>query len=450
MSAFQPVTAPFGLANTEDLMELYPDQGSRPTADDSIDIDLDLTTDPLENVDDDEMIEDPELSLDSTEYQDIEAEYDEQMVDEGEEHNVLQDATEDVYQEHDEDLDDVDDDELGNGLDVEAGVIDQPLELDQGRSSITPQDATQQAAQTEGHIGFLIQSDMEPDAHGAPEESQELVGQDQVHEPPVVQNSLLSSTDAQSPPQTAPKGNTYVSGDRIEEPTQTNQSSSDGHASGSQRLQGTVGPSQIIDPEDQLQPDPSETFTTGPLEVVSGSIEKIGSVAAEAHSTGVPYAGATVINNASPKRSTTEPSFIHEDVSTSSGIGQTDSKSPSTGVSHQHQRDAGAAVVPQADLEQEVEASQEASYLHAVVVSYQENEMFLFPPAAEDQDDNQTYCLTNETLAADPIQDLLKECRHVLEGSLNDQEELEIEIEDLGLKIGEVSDAATIKRRVHC
>lgn len=82
---------------------------------------------------------------------------------------------------------------------------------------------------------------------------------------------------------------------------------------------------------------------------------------------------------------------------------------------------------------------QHPPYVHPVVVVYQDNEMSLFPPIDQDQEHSQTYLLHDETHAAGSINYLLGACRSVLGESISEQDELEIQIEDLGLHLSEVN-----------
>ena len=76
--------------------------------------------------------------------------------------------------------------------------------------------------------------------------------------------------------------------------------------------------------------------------------------------------------------------------------------------------------------------------LHPVIVVYQESEILLFPPHKHDGEQAETYFLEDESLAAQTIQALLQACRLVLADSINDHDELELQINSLGLEIREV------------
>lgn len=78
-------------------------------------------------------------------------------------------------------------------------------------------------------------------------------------------------------------------------------------------------------------------------------------------------------------------------------------------------------------------------YVHPVIVVYQENKISLFPPKDQDDERDSTYFLEEEQLASDTIRNLLGACRSVLGESISGQDELAIDIGDLGLHISEVN-----------
>ena len=80
----------------------------------------------------------------------------------------------------------------------------------------------------------------------------------------------------------------------------------------------------------------------------------------------------------------------------------------------------------------------QSTHLHPVVVVYQESEMFLFPPP-QDNEQSQTYFLQDESVANESMSELLQECRNLLGRSISENDELEIEIPLLNLRLGEVS-----------
>ena len=88
---------------------------------------------------------------------------------------------------------------------------------------------------------------------------------------------------------------------------------------------------------------------------------------------------------------------------------------------------------------QEEDSFNGPAHLHPVVLDYQGDEMFLFPPMDQTGDHAATFLLTDEQLAYSTIGNLLEACRAVLTGSLSEQDELMININDLDLHISEVS-----------
>jgi hypothetical protein len=74
--------------------------------------------------------------------------------------------------------------------------------------------------------------------------------------------------------------------------------------------------------------------------------------------------------------------------------------------------------------------------LHPVTVLYHENQISLFPPREEN--DAQTYFLEDESIAHQSIYELLQACRTVLGDTIREEDELEMDIAELGLCISEV------------
>lgn len=75
------------------------------------------------------------------------------------------------------------------------------------------------------------------------------------------------------------------------------------------------------------------------------------------------------------------------------------------------------------------------SSLHPVIVTYLDNEISLFPPREQDQ--SETFFLQDESIAYQTIGELLQACRTVLGETIRDEDELEMDIADLGLCISE-------------
>ena len=83
--------------------------------------------------------------------------------------------------------------------------------------------------------------------------------------------------------------------------------------------------------------------------------------------------------------------------------------------------------------------SREPAHVHPVVVLYQDNEISLFPPIDSDDEHTNTYFLQNEQVAGDSIKALFGALRSILGESISEQEELMLDINDLGLHISEVN-----------
>ena len=88
----------------------------------------------------------------------------------------------------------------------------------------------------------------------------------------------------------------------------------------------------------------------------------------------------------------------------------------------------------------EIDAAPTTSpYLHPVVVRYRGNDIFLFPPMEQDQENSVEYFLDDESYMGECINELLVAMRSVLADDVSEQDELEISIDALGLDICEVS-----------
>ncbi|KAF2104346.1 hypothetical protein NA57DRAFT_51178 [Rhizodiscina lignyota] len=74
---------------------------------------------------------------------------------------------------------------------------------------------------------------------------------------------------------------------------------------------------------------------------------------------------------------------------------------------------------------------------HSVIVLYEGAEISLFPP--REHDESETYFLGDASLASRSIGDLLNACREVLGDTISEEQELQLEIRDLDLTIGEES-----------
>lgn len=88
---------------------------------------------------------------------------------------------------------------------------------------------------------------------------------------------------------------------------------------------------------------------------------------------------------------------------------------------------------------QEEDSPNSLAHLHPIVLDYQGDEMFLFPPVDQTEEHAATFLLADEQLAYSTIENLLEACRCVLKENLSEQDELMINIDDLDLHISEVS-----------
>ncbi|KAL9011269.1 MAG: hypothetical protein Q9173_003877 [Seirophora scorigena] len=420
MSASRSLTSSPDPTSAEDPMDFYPDQGNHLSAGDGIDIDLDFSTEPPQDIDDDEMIEQPEIGVGQTEYLDSDPEHDERMADEtGVDDRILLDAGEDAFHGPDEDLDDFSG-EPHDGPAMSPASEDLSL-LCQSRNDTISQNRTQQTAQ---NADSLTHSGKEPNASGAHGGTQETAGQRQIDRQPLFQGSSLPYTDGPPTREMSPEEETCGDQSPATKLNQDTKSLLDEQTFRRQSLQGAVGDSQVVGPDDPLRPIQFDVFPADSPNAVSESTGRPEWLTANAYS--------ACGNDAMPSGDDGSSQFISsegtarpEEFSTSDAIAQADETLSRNSDFHDINQDLDSDISTEKNHSQHVENYKESPYIHAVLITYQESEMFLFPPAAEDQDNNQTYFLTDETLASESIQFLLRECRHVLEGSISEGEELE-------------------------
>jgi hypothetical protein len=81
----------------------------------------------------------------------------------------------------------------------------------------------------------------------------------------------------------------------------------------------------------------------------------------------------------------------------------------------------------------------DSSPLHPVLVGYQDNTFFLFPPIGQDEEHSKAYFLPDKRLADDSISNILGAFRSVLGGNISEHDNLTISIDTLDLDISEVS-----------
>ncbi|KAL9602388.1 MAG: hypothetical protein Q9179_002545 [Wetmoreana sp. 5 TL-2023] len=405
-------------------MELYPDAESHQMADDGVDVDLDLTSDPPRNTDDHEMIEDPDVDAKQGIQLNTGLGSDEQMIDEADQDGgILNGTITNVLSEYDDDLEDFEIAEPTDDPDVavnDAGHPPQPAENNlTAKSQIFIRQNTDNQSQAD-HYTYRHQAHDDPNSSG---DIQPAVGQDLTDQVDTFrQSSVTASGEFESPVSEAQSSLAESSG--IE----------------SQKSQGTVAE----------QPTPSPFGHTHQTQ--SGVPHTSWSTKATRSLNHVDAQGETTIEISSEEKGNYSTSFadhaglgdsaspfqLHgKSLAAIASKNQTPTLSSRGEIPHESQVDSAEQVDSVTHGTFEDDAIQETSYLHPVVVLYQENEMHLFPPTQAEQDQNQTYFLSDETLAGGPIGNLFNECRNVLGDSIGDQEELEISFEDLGLSIRE-------------
>ncbi|KAL8715525.1 MAG: hypothetical protein Q9220_000861 [cf. Caloplaca sp. 1 TL-2023] len=430
MAAFPPLVAP---SSTDDPMELYQDLRNQETNDDSIDIDLDLR----ENIEDDEMIEDPESEVDSALQTNNTLVHDEQMMDDAAEEaeKVPHTLSSNILRANDEDLEDVDasepepepepeDDhdlvvEINGSLVPSAETNDDFLLLDS--TQINAQGYTH----TTGDNEFTNGSSWDR-LH----QRETAMSQGSVHTGLIAtSSSILSVPD---PPHTVDTG--QVNGVR----PQSSLPSADDAARSSNLLdERTITPAtQLQRTSPQVSPQKSPGLSDGDTREAAQNknskiIEKIATD--DGLTSNLSYQSMelpdTVIESNRPVIADLplSPPNIIQDANAVTDI-----------VTEQIPKNPDAPLIPESDQLLIDEASSEALYVHPVVVAYQDSEMCLFPPAEEDQDHSQTYLLPDEVMATDVIQVIFKGCRDVLEDSISGEDELVINVDDLGLRICEL------------
>ena len=95
-----------------------------------------------------------------------------------------------------------------------------------------------------------------------------------------------------------------------------------------------------------------------------------------------------------------------------------------------------------AQIEDESPADQRhTAGLHTVKVNYQDTELCLFPPNQDDE--SQTFFLSDIELAHQSLDKLLSACHDVLAGTIGDDDELVLDIPSLGLHISQVCELAS-------
>ncbi|KAJ9616685.1 hypothetical protein H2200_000404 [Cladophialophora chaetospira] len=125
-----------------------------------------------------------------------------------------------------------------------------------------------------------------------------------------------------------------------------------------------------------------------------------------------------------------------------------DEESPDRQNKDQDVQDGLAITGPEAEASAGVEESEvqhehsvvvkdDDKTIHPVTVVYLEDEMSLFPPMLGDS--SSMYFLSDSTLAAEPLERMLSECRAILGTTLDHHDELVLDVPSLGLHICEDS-----------
>ncbi|KAI4259039.1 MAG: hypothetical protein LQ352_000936 [Teloschistes flavicans] len=402
-------------------MELYSDAENPQIADDGIDIDLDLTSDPPRNEDDEEMIEDPENSiLEQGLRQNIENIWDDRMVDDTEQDDGLQ---------HDDDLDTV-------GL--EEPLDDQDLIIDDGEQVLQPlnsnppevQDTLQDNSRHQNSSNELPQ-DLQTAAHSASQSLTLVNMRSSTSEPMITSDDV--ATDDFSEPQDSPT---------LDQPQ------------GKHSIRRTQ--SELIRPNFPLPEDPVDALRTSNIAGSALQLPGAAQVAADTadgdsgqhNKAATPDQGSDIAGRDHTEKSrsshTTSGGSILEwsdpagtDTERNPSETEIENFPPRNGEEenfHDRSQPPTATVL---HISQEEASSQAPPYIHQVVVVYEGSEMFLFPPVEHEQDLSQTYFLSDEALAVGPLYNLFRECRNVLGESISDKVELQITIEVLGLTICE-------------
>lgn len=411
-------------------------------ADEDIDIDLDLTSDPLRNINDDEMIEDPEINAGQPVYTNTEVGLDEQMLDDADR------ADADYLSEHDEYLEDVDFAENTDDLDVPIEDTEHLSQLLEDKPDLLSQQNTYENLHGQNEASQNSYQSQESNVQYSPSGLQATGGQTQIHEQPATPHSSAASVEPVPERSGQPGDAAVLSRDDGGDQKDDIRAPSAEFGSVSQDLQGIVEKRGISTPIEQSQQNRLESSSTEPANPTSKSThERViqGTMGSESTSQDGGQDSISRSKAINQLGDTEDAPQSHRQHLAASPLNVQDDDFSSRVIEIQKVQEFPDRVATFGTHDvQEDDASQETLYVHPVVIMYQESEMFLFPPAEEEQDHSQTYFLSEEALATETIGTLLKECRKVLEGSISDQEELEIIIGDLGLSICEVSQSCNL------
>ncbi|KAL8738792.1 MAG: hypothetical protein Q9181_000470 [Wetmoreana brouardii] len=442
MATFQPLTIASEPPSTEDPMELYPDAGSHQTADDGVDIDLDLTSDPPRNTDDYEMIEDPGVDGKQGAQPNTGSGSDEQMIDEaGQDDGILNETITDVLSEYDDDLEDIEIAEPTDDPDVtvdDARHIPQPAESNLTVSSqvFAPQNTDSQSRA--GHHTYRHQEHDDSNSSG---DIQPAVGQDLTEQVDMFRQSSVTAPVRTSSKHESSHETAALSQGEFESHAEEAQSSVVENGIQSQKPQGTIVERRTPSPVGYTHQTQSWVPHASSSKKATRSFDHVdaqGENTIEISSEEQGYDSTSFADHAGLGGDSASPSqFKGKSPAATASKNQAPALSSRGDIPHEPQVDSMEQVESVTHDTFEDDAIQESTYMHPVVVLYQENEMYLFPPTQAGQDHNQTFFLSDENLAGGPIGNLFNECRNVLGDSISDQEELEISFEDLGLWIRE-------------
>lgn len=430
MAAFNSNIPTFDLSTAVDPMEVYPDAENHPADDDGVDIDLDLTADRQENLDDDEMIEDLEADAEDM-IPESELVQDERMTDDEEEGDGFVDgATGDVYEERYEQLDDIEPAHLQTEIDQAVDVVEEmPYLAQSGPESVSqngPQHETQLQNYLEDQSGFQERSgghaplgntqwNMNRSIDGS------LVAQDF---PGVVSAELSDKSFV-------PRNSQNITPDRVVDHSCDTHPSSLSSKSVSQKPPPSLEEEQPYSRTEQ--PESLRTFSAT-IERNPYKVDAIGEAPVQ-------------YTNHDLKSSETENGLGHSlaKVSHISGADSSetyrdtqDDPVSHTDIPRVPEDGPDETGIPGSNSLQATRANLETSQVHPVTVNCQGREMYLFPPT-EEQTQHDEYLLSDEGLAAEGLQSLFKGFRDFLGESISDAEDLEITFDNLDLSVCEVS-----------
>ncbi|KAL8779954.1 MAG: hypothetical protein Q9194_001173 [Teloschistes cf. exilis] len=392
-------------------MELFSDAENPQMADDGIDIDLDLTSDPPRNEEDEVMIEDLDTSVLEKDIQpNIVNSWDDQMVDDPEQDDHLQ---------HDDNL---------NTVGLEESAYDQDWIIDDREQEPRPPDS--KPIEVQDTLQNIIR--YQNSTHNLPQVLQtaaQTASQSSTYEPMTMLDDV--ATDDLGKPKNIPTLYQHQGEQGI-------------HETQPEFVRSHLVPEDTVDAlrtsgiasfdhEIPAAAQVAEDTAGGDL----GQRDNVPISDQEIDLAGRDRVEKSEGNHASPRVSIQEWSDpVGKDTEGNPLESENDNSLPQVGEEEDFYERSHSPTAAVLHSNQEA-ASQEPPYIHQVVVVYEGSEMFLFPPAEHEQDLSQTYFLSDEALAAEPLYNLFRECRNVLGESISDKEELQITIEVLGLSICE-------------